>query len=71
MGDSDSITRSSCGRVTLDSLNRVVAGVPRLDVVRRFSRGWDNFQGIYRPLADSWAVYDNSDREPRLMEKSP
>jgi predicted ABC-type ATPase len=45
--------------------------VPRLDVVRRFSRGWDNFQGIYRPLADSWAVYDNSDREPRLMEKSP
>jgi predicted ABC-type ATPase len=36
--------------------------VPRLDVVRRFSRGWDNFQGIYRPLADSWAVYDNSER---------
>jgi hypothetical protein len=34
--------------------------VPRADVVRRFSRGWDNFQQIYRPLADSWAVYDNS-----------
>jgi predicted ABC-type ATPase len=44
--------------------------VPRRDVVRRFSRGWDNFHGIYRTLADSWAVYDNSDREPRLLEKS-
>lgn len=45
-------------------------GVPRADVVRRFSRGWDNFQHLYRPLADSWAVYDNSGRAPRLIEKS-
>lgn len=45
-------------------------GVPRADVVRRFSRGWDNFQHVYRPLADSWAVYDNSGRAPRLIEKS-
>jgi len=45
--------------------------VPRADVVRRFSRGWRNFQRIYRPLADSWAVYDNSGRAPRLLEKSP
>jgi predicted ABC-type ATPase len=45
--------------------------VPRVDVVRRFSRGWVNFQRIYRPLADSWAVYDNSGRAPRLLEKSP
>src|SRR6202521_65363 len=45
--------------------------VPRADVVRRFSRGWENFQRIYRPLADSWAVYDNSGRAPRLLEKSP
>jgi predicted ABC-type ATPase len=44
--------------------------VPRVDVVRRFSRGWVNFQRIYRPLADSWAVYDNSGRAPRLLEKS-
>jgi predicted ABC-type ATPase len=44
--------------------------VPRADVVRRFSRGWDNFQRVYRPLADSWAVYDNSGRAPRLIEKS-
>jgi len=44
--------------------------VRRVDVVRRFSRGWVNFQRIYRPLADSWAVYDNSGRAPRLLEKS-
>jgi predicted ABC-type ATPase len=45
-------------------------GVPRSDVVRRFSRGWRNFECVYRPLADSWAVYDNSEREPRLLERS-
>ena len=44
--------------------------VPRADVVRRFARGWGNFQSVYRPLADSWTVYDNSGRAPRLLEKS-
>jgi predicted ABC-type ATPase len=43
--------------------------VPRADVLRRFERGWGNFQRIYRPLADSWAVYNNSGRAPRLLEK--
>ena len=45
--------------------------VPRVDVIRRFTRGWHNFQTVYRPLADAWAVYDNSANEPRLVEKSP
>ncbi len=45
--------------------------VPRADVMRRFSRGWENFQRIYRPLADRWAVYDNSGETPRLLERSP
>ena len=44
--------------------------VPRVDVVRRFSRSWGNFRDVYRALADSWAVYDNSGDEPRLLEKS-
>ena len=44
--------------------------VPRPDVVRRFGRGWDNFRRIYRRLADVWTVYDNSGREPRLLERS-
>lgn len=42
--------------------------VPRADVLRRFVRGWDNFQNAYRPLADSWAVYDNSGKSPRLLK---
>ena len=45
--------------------------VPLADVLRRYSRGWTNFQSIYRPLADSWAVYENSGRSPKLLEKKP
>jgi len=44
--------------------------VPRADVVRRFARGWANFTQVYRSLADIWTVYDNSGREPQLLEKS-
>jgi predicted ABC-type ATPase len=43
--------------------------VPREDVIRRFTRGWENFERIYRPLADAWAVYDNSGETPRLLEE--
>jgi predicted ABC-type ATPase len=45
--------------------------VPRADVLRRFTRGWMNFHQFYRPLADAWAVYDNSGDAPRLIEQSP
>jgi len=45
--------------------------VPRADVMRRFARGWHNFQTAYRPLADTWAVYDNSGTTPRLLEEGP
>ena len=66
----------------LDSLqlaiSRIVArvkqgghDVPEADVERRFERGWKNFVSRYRPLADSWAVYDNSGNLPRLLEKGP
>ena len=64
-------------RSTQLALRRIAArvqqgghNVPRADVVRRFSRGWENFQRVYRPLADSWAVYDNSGDEPKILEKS-
>jgi predicted ABC-type ATPase len=36
-----------------------------------FSRGWENFEQIYRPLADFWAVYDSSGRVPTLLETGP
>lgn len=45
--------------------------VPRADVVRRFNRSWKNFQSVYRPLADTWSVYDNSEAAPRLLEEGP
>ena len=45
--------------------------VPAADVLRRFARGWDNFQHHYRALADRWEVYDNSGRVPRLLEFGP
>jgi predicted ABC-type ATPase len=45
--------------------------VPRVDVLRRFARGWENFLHVYRPLADEWTVYDNSGESPQLIERWP
>jgi predicted ABC-type ATPase len=45
--------------------------VPRADVIRRFKRGWTNFLDVYQPLADHWAIYENSESKPRLMERGP
>jgi predicted ABC-type ATPase len=45
--------------------------VARADVLRRFERGWEHFVRIYRPLADEWAVYDNSGESPKLLERWP
>ncbi len=42
--------------------------VPPADVLRRFDRSWRNFLDVYRPLADTWAVYDNSGDTPRRLE---
>lgn len=41
--------------------------VPRADVLRRFDRGWKNFETAYKPLADQWTVYDNSGDRPKLL----
>jgi predicted ABC-type ATPase len=45
--------------------------VPRTDVLRRFDRSWKNFRTLYRPLADTWSVYDNAGPTPRLLEEGP
>ena len=45
--------------------------VPKADVLRRFDRGWANFEFKYRDMADAWAVFDNSKESPRLVEKGP
>jgi predicted ABC-type ATPase len=45
--------------------------VPSADVIRRFERGWKNFNSHYSSLADAWAVYDNSGISPRLLDQNP
>jgi predicted ABC-type ATPase len=40
--------------------------VPESDVRRRFARSWENFQNIYRDLADNWWIYDATQRPPML-----
>ena len=45
--------------------------VPKADALRRFPRSWQNFESRYRALADAWAVYDNSNRPPKLIESGP
>ena len=45
--------------------------VAEIGDLRRFERAWFNFQTVYRPLADAWAVYESSGLRPRLVEKGP
>jgi predicted ABC-type ATPase len=47
--------------------DRVQAGghdVPEADLRRRFRIGLQNLFSLYRPLLDSWAVYDNTENLP-------
>lgn len=37
-------------------------------VRRRFVRGLQNFETIYKPLVDQWVVFDASGREPLLVD---
>jgi predicted ABC-type ATPase len=37
-------------------------------IQRRFAQGWRNFSELYRPLVDSWQLYDNSSEVPRLLD---
>jgi predicted ABC-type ATPase len=52
-------------RVTLGGHN-----VPVKDIIRRFERSWINFQKIYKPLADSWIVFDTSGNQPVIHDES-
>lgn len=42
--------------------------VPEAVVRRRFEAGLRYFDSIYRDLVDSWALYDNSGRAPKLLD---
>jgi predicted ABC-type ATPase len=40
---------------------------PEADVRRRFDRSIKNFLVLYRTLADSWFLFDNSLRTPSVI----
>ena len=44
--------------------------IPENVIKRRFYAGWTNFKNLYSPLVDSWAIYDNDDELPVLVEWS-
>jgi predicted ABC-type ATPase len=42
--------------------------VPEETIRRRYNKGIENFFRLYRPMADTWRIYDNSARTgPRLV----
>ncbi|THD06775.1 zeta toxin family protein [Metallibacterium scheffleri] len=42
-------------------------GIPAAIVRRRFDAGLRNFEGVYKPLVNAWALYDNAGNEPVLL----
>ncbi len=44
--------------------------IPEQDIVRRFERSWNNFQQIFKHLADSRIVFDTSGSQPIIIEES-
>lgn len=51
---------------------RVAAGghnIPEATIRRRFKSGLDNFHQLYKPLASTWALYDNSGNKPKLIAR--
>ena len=52
--------------------DRVAEGghnVPAQDVKRRFKRSICNFFKLYKPLSDSWMLFNNAGRIPKLIAK--
>ena len=41
--------------------------IPEATVRRRFGRSLPNFLRVYKPLADSWAIFDNSGDVPKMI----
>ena len=43
--------------------------VPENDIRRRFSRSWTNFIAIFKPMADSWIIFDTSISPPKILDE--
>jgi hypothetical protein len=50
-----------------DRFRRGGHAVPEAVIRRRYAAGLRNFLDLYRPLAASWQVFDNSGRDPILV----
>lgn len=44
--------------------------VPEQDIRRRFDKSWQNFKTVYKPLADSWTIFDTSGEVPIIIDAS-
>lgn len=42
--------------------------IPEAVIRRRFAAGRDNFETVYRSLADAWVLYDNAGNLPKLLQ---
>lgn len=38
-------------------------------IIRRYHAGLANFENIYKPIVDCWALYNSADQTPILIEK--
>lgn len=50
---------------------RVLQGghhIPQVTIRRRFAAGLHNFEHLYAPLVDAWALYDNAGSTPQLLD---
>jgi len=43
--------------------------VPENVIIRRYNRGWENFQKHYKHIVDDWIVFDNSGDMPLVIEE--
>ena len=60
-----------------EAIARVAQGVrqgghdiPEATIRRRFAAGRQNFERLYAPPADAWALYNNSGLQPVLLDWS-
>ena len=44
--------------------------VPEATIRRRFKKGLNNLQNVYKDCVDTWVVFDNSGTEPVVIEES-
>lgn len=44
--------------------------IPEAIIRRRFTAGRQNFERLYAPIVDAWALYDNSGPQPVLLDWS-